>query len=492
MGVFPIRARALRCVAAATLLAATVAADERTVGILAPDTPFETDWSAYSADAPGPTVVITGGMHGDEPAGARAAGQIATWTVTRGRLVVLPRCNEPALAARRRRIPGLKDEAGDLNRHFPPTAREHHSDQAARIWEFVLRWEPDVLVDLHEGYGFRAAGSKSVGSSVITQRAADHPRRARLLAAVNADIDEPQRRFVALGPTVAGSLVGAVAQLRDIEAHLFETTHTSQPLSTRCRQHRCLAAALLEELGMADDSAGRLVDPTASTPTLALFDGGGTGGGPALFEGLLPSWRVERVGPADIGNGALGSFDTLLFPGGSGSGQARALGARGRERVRAFVSSGGGYVGVCAGAYLALDNYTWGLHLIALDSHDREHWRRGNGTVRVEVCRAGEELLAAEAGEEHDIHFAQGPLMVPAAGGEPEGGPQRSMPEVLARFTTGIGENGADPAMMVGKPAAVRSLYGAGRVLLFSPHPEKTAGLEAVIERGLAWAAARD
>ena len=54
------------------LLATAVTAGERTKGVLAPGTPFETEWSAWTADAPGPTVVITGGMHGNEPAGAAA------------------------------------------------------------------------------------------------------------------------------------------------------------------------------------------------------------------------------------------------------------------------------------------------------------------------------------------------------------------------------------------------------------------------------------
>lgn len=486
-----ILARAPRVATALILLSAALAAGERTKGVLAPGTPFETEWSAWTADAPGPTVVITGGMHGNEPAGARAARQVADWTVARGRLVVLPRCNEPALAADQRRIPGLEGDAGDLNRHFPPASVEQGSEQAARIWDFVLGWEPDVLVDLHEGYGFRAAGSKSVGSSVITQRAADHPRRSKLLAAVNAEIEDPARRFVALGPPVRGSLVGAASEALDIEGHIFETTHAEQPLSKRCRQQRQMVAALLADLEMADESAGRLLDPGADEPALALFDGGGTGKSTALFQALLPGWRVERVGPADIADGALGLFDGLLFPGGSGSGQARALGQAGRERVRSFVADGGAYVGVCAGAYLALDNYSWGLGLIALDSHDRAHWRRGKGTVRMELSEEGGALLGGEGGDALDIHFAQGPLMVPAQGPAPEDGPERSTPEVLARFRTGVGENGADPAMMVGKPAVVRARFGAGRVLLFSPHPEQTAGLEPMIGRGLSWAATR-
>ena len=82
----------------------------RSEGALAEGTPFETRWYVYESGLPGPTVVVTGGIHGNEPAGARAARQIADWTVSRGRLVVLPRCNEPALEARTRRMPELEKD----------------------------------------------------------------------------------------------------------------------------------------------------------------------------------------------------------------------------------------------------------------------------------------------------------------------------------------------------------------------------------------------
>ena len=60
-------------------------------------------------------------------------------------------------------------------------------------------------------------------------------------------------------------------------------------------------------------------------------------------------------------------------------------------------------------------------------------------------------------------------------------------PRVLSYYRTGIGRNGADPATMVDTPAIVAGDFGHGRVLLFSPHPEKTNGLESLIQRGIAW-----
>ena len=53
---------------------------------------------------------------------------------------------------------------------------------------------------------------------------------------------------------------------------------------------------------------------------------------------------------------ALAQFDLVVFPGGSGSRQAAALEQEGRGAVWRFVEAGGGYLGVCVGAYLAAGN----------------------------------------------------------------------------------------------------------------------------------------
>jgi len=75
--------------------------------------------------------------------------------------------------------------------------------------------------------------------------------------------------------------------------------------------------------------------------------------------------RVETINAADILSGRLtkqsldGDDDyktTLLCMGGGFDlGYEKMLGARGVEIVREFVSQGGFYLGICAGAYFATD-----------------------------------------------------------------------------------------------------------------------------------------
>jgi hypothetical protein len=55
----------------------------------------------------------------------------------------------------------------------------------------------------------------------------------------------------------------------------------------------------------------------------------------------------------------------------------------------------------------------------------------------------------------------------------------------LARFTSEVAENGSPPGIMTGAPAMAEGTFGKGRVIIFSPHPERTPGLERIVPLAL-------
>ena len=57
--------------------------------------------------------------------------------------------------------------------------------------------------------------------------------------------------------------------------------------------------------------------------------------------------------------------------------RVRTLGDEGRTRVKNFVENGGGYVGICAGSYLACANYSWGLKILDAKTKSPK-WQRGH------------------------------------------------------------------------------------------------------------------
>ena len=184
-----------------------VAAETLSSGVLAKGTPWETAFYRRDSGEAGPVVVVTGGVHGNEPAGARAAEQIRHWPIKKGRLIVVPRTNIPGLKAGSRHMPGEPEKLRDLNRNFPMTDGERLAKGvlAKALWEFVASSKPDWLVDLHEGSDFHQINSKSVGSSIIDVKgkAADSVVPT-MLEVVNAEIPDPRKKLVRLRYPVDG------------------------------------------------------------------------------------------------------------------------------------------------------------------------------------------------------------------------------------------------------------------------------------------------
>jgi glutamine amidotransferase-like uncharacterized protein len=223
-----------------------------------------------------------------------------------------------------------------------------------------------------------------------------------------------------------------------------------------------------------------------TTARVAIYDhSDGSAAGPQnLMQFLTRSegFECQRVTPAEIQEGILKDFDVLIIPGGSGSLQSKKLEEAGLHQVRQFVKAGGGYVGICAGSYLASTQYSWSLGLINARVWDRAHWARGTGDVQLAMTASGRRLLN-EVQPQVKVMYGQGPLLLPDT--------QPNLPgyEVLAEYQTEVALKGAPEGSMVGTHAIIRSKYGDGRVICFSPHPEKEGGPRHLMLEGVRWAA---
>ena len=195
----------------------------------------------------------------------------------------------------------------------------------------------------------------------------------------------------------------------------------------------------------------------------------------------FPELAVETLKVKDIQAGRLSEFALVVFPGGSGGGEGRALGEEGRERVRQFVREGKGYIGICAGAYLASCDYPWSLNVLNAKVLDKQHWARGNGTVEIRLSDEGKALLKRPEQPQVSISYRQGPLLAPA--GKPGLPPYKE----LARYVGEVALKGAPKGVMPGTTAIAAAEFGKGRMVCFSPHPEKTPGLEDFLRHAVTW-----
>ena len=197
----------------------------------------------------------------------------------------------------------------------------------------------------------------------------------------------------------------------------------------------------------------------------------------------IPGATVTILAAEEVGTTDLKAFDVVVFPGGGARSQAKAIGEAGLNNVREYVRNGGGYVGVCAGAYLACSNFDWSLQLLNASTVSQK-WMRGSGYLDMELTPAGRGLLGDVPGT-FKVRYNNGPVFKP--GDKPE------LPTYtpLAFFRSEVAENGTPAGVMVNSPAQAIGTYGKGRVFISSPHPENTPGLEHLIPRGILWAAGK-
>ena len=197
---------------------------------------------------------------------------------------------------------------------------------------------------------------------------------------------------------------------------------------------------------------------------------------PALLERLRETGLpVEQIGVAQL-NTLVERFTVLCVAGGFVLNYQSRMGATGAALVTEFVRRGGGYVGVCAGAYLGS---SMALGLLPVDVLDATHWDRGAGPCQLGFTAQGRETLGAGVNAV-TARYANGPIMRTAAasGDAADDGGGGGAAVTLARF---VGEPFRPPVgsahFMHGSPAIVGGTCGrgGGMVVLVSPHLEDGA-----------------
>jgi N-alpha-acetyl-L-2,4-diaminobutyrate deacetylase len=111
----------------------------------------------------GPTILFTGGVHGDEYEGPIAISRLAQEldpAEVQGRVIMLPAFNMPAVLADKRLSPV---DGRDINRCFPGNPRGTFSEMLAHFLATVILPLADVSVDLHTaGHSMESALSTNM------------------------------------------------------------------------------------------------------------------------------------------------------------------------------------------------------------------------------------------------------------------------------------------------------------------------------------------
>lgn len=129
---------------------------------------------SVSSPQPGPTVVVTANLHGDECTGLGAVfwlARILPQRLLAGSVHLYSSLNPEGLARGTRELPGIE---ADLNRAFPGRASgDRAARHAWRLWRDITARKPDLVIDLH-------TDSASSIPYAIVDRVVRGSRRAQL------------------------------------------------------------------------------------------------------------------------------------------------------------------------------------------------------------------------------------------------------------------------------------------------------------------------
>ena len=154
--------------------------------------------------APGKTIMIIGGIQGDEPGGFLSADLYADMNLKQGNLIVVPRANWYSIILNRRQV------NGDMNRKFADSTSTSYEDQIVGILKKLIA-QSDCLLNLHDGSGFYSEKWRSFMRNP-----------GRFGQSIIADTD--QYRQVKTGDVV--SLEGmAKRAIREMNTHIANPEH---------------------------------------------------------------------------------------------------------------------------------------------------------------------------------------------------------------------------------------------------------------------------
>ncbi len=244
-------------------------------------TPQELEVFRIYGRNPGPTVMIMGGIQGDEPGGFLSAELYADLALKKGNLIVVPRANFRSVVLNNR------GPAGDMNRKFEDTLPHEPETNVVDILKSLMA-ESDFLLNLHDGSGFYRpawesdmANPKRYGQCIITDSGAYiHEASGRTLdlktpaeqvvSRLNKEISEPLHKFHHFNMETVQADTQYLEQRKSatyyaltklgIPAFGIETSKQLPALEMKIHQHVLAVNAFLDIFGLELEQPGLALD----------------------------------------------------------------------------------------------------------------------------------------------------------------------------------------------------------------------------------------
>ncbi len=201
----------------------SAAGDTRTVTYLE-NSDHEITIYFINGKEPGSTMMIMGGIQGDEPGGYLAADLYADMRLEKGSLIVVPRTNFFSIRQNQRGV------FGDMNRKFGDVQSTDDFDSRIVGILHSLMEKSDVLLNLHEGSGFYSPDSLSALRNPM--------RYGQSIIADAASYKRSDGRVIDLEGTVRRVLDDINGNIRDTDHHFLFNNHNTVSDATRHKEQR--------------------------------------------------------------------------------------------------------------------------------------------------------------------------------------------------------------------------------------------------------------
>ncbi|GAB6095136.1 hypothetical protein JCM14469_13880 [Desulfatiferula olefinivorans] len=227
----------------------------------------------------GKTILLIGGIQGDEPGGFLSADIYADMSLTRGNLIVVPRANFYSILLNQRQV------NEDMNRKFADDSRENYETEVVSILKELIA-ESDCLLNLHDGSGFYAEtfvddqrNPNRYGQSIIVdcERHEVDGRKVelgdlarRVVERINREIPDPNHRFHVNNHNTFSDRSPHKVQRKSatfyaltrcgIPAFGVESSK-SLPLEMKVRHHIYAINAFMDEFGVVPEVPAVNLDP---------------------------------------------------------------------------------------------------------------------------------------------------------------------------------------------------------------------------------------
>ena len=198
----------------------------------------------------GPTILMIAGTHGNEPAGKYALNLLLQSNIKlkKGNLIIIPEANKSG---------GFLHSRWLLHNWFDPDLNRNYTDQgkeeiSKKIIDHVHN--ADLIVDFHEGWGFRNKNKESMGATLSYTTDQSKRISSEIIKRLNQTIDEDYKKFT------LNEKVDELLTLRNFAERckkdyiLVETAGQNdiQNIETRVKQNMIVIYHILLKYGMID------------------------------------------------------------------------------------------------------------------------------------------------------------------------------------------------------------------------------------------------